>query len=192
MKQFPSIVALVLSIFIFNSCDGEKDPVKTAVMEKILAENPQVAKFDFTKFEKVKDVTLADELSCRQRLFQTKEKVHAKKAAEYGKKKMTANAAKNAKLSDEATVVLARIEAYREAHSAQMDSVIYAVYTYDGYGKMADGGKVVADGQFATVSPEGIVFSIQPAGGNPFKGMGVAIPGYLEEIIGREVELSEE
>lgn len=176
MKKIMIIAAIAVAFFAAVSCASEQDPVQTAVMEKILAENPQVVKFDFTKFEKVKDVTLADELTRRQRLFQTKEKAYAKKATK----------------RDEATAVLARIEAYREAHAAQMDSVIYTVYTYDGYGKMADGGKVVAEGQFATVSPDGTVYTLQPAGGNASKGMGVAIPGYIGEIIGREAGISEE
>lgn len=183
MKKF---IAAVFAALLAFSCGSEvKDPVREAVKEKVFAANPGMQAFTFTTFEKTGDVTLAGELSRRKALFVTKERVHAQKAAEYAAAKMKANAAKNEGLRKEAADVLKRIEDYTAAHAAQMDSVIYSIYRFGGTGKAADGSKVLAEGWYATVAPDGRVYKIQPAGSKPETGMGIAIPGYVEDIIGQ-------
>ena len=189
MKKALAIIALAVAAMTFASCSSEeKDPVRVAVMEKIMKDNPQVLKFYFTKFEKTKDVTLAEELDRRESLFKTQEKVCKKKVAEYKAKHMRVQ-----ELEDKVTSagkILGRIEEYRTNHAAQLDSIIYSIYTFSGSGKTSDGGQVVTEDRCVTLSPDCTVYRLQ-SGGNPYKGMSVAIPLYREEILGRESVVEE-
>ena len=190
MKKY---IVILFAALLSASCGNEvKDPVREAVKDKIFSANPNLQNFTFTTFDKVKDVTLAEELSRRKAVFVTKEKVHAKKAAEYTAAKMKKNAAKNEALRQEAADVLKRIEDYSIAHAAQMDSVIYSIYGFGGSGKTADGSKILSEGQYVTVSPDGRVYKLQPAGTKAETGMGIAIPGYVENIIGTAGQAEQE
>ena len=192
MNKTLTIIGIAVAVVMLAACGGaEKDPVRAAVMDKIMEENPSLVKFDFNTVEQVKDVTLAEELSRRESLFRTQEKTYGKKAAEYAKKQMKNNAAKNESKRRAVSEILSRIEAYRTSHAAQLDSVVYSVYKFSGEGKTADGVKIIAEDQSVNIAPDGTVYKLQSAGGNPYKGMGIAIPGYKEEIIGR-ASLAEE
>ena len=192
MNKTLAIIGIALAVMTLASCSTEeKDPVRAAVMDKIMEDNPQLVRFDFTSFEKAKDVTLAEELNRRESLFKTQEKTFGKKAAEYAGKGMKNNVKKNKDKAEAATAIISRIGAYRSAHAAQLDSVIYSIYKFSGAGKTSDGVKIIAEDQCVTLSPSGAVYKLQSAGGNPCKGMGIAIPGYLEEIIGR-ADITEE
>ena len=179
-----AIVATVASLALIVSC-ADRNPLYPAIEQAVIDSNPTLQSFYVTKLDLESQVTLADELNRRQSLFAGKEKAYAKAAEKYKQQNMPNNFAKNENERQEAAAVLERIGEYRANHGAQMDSVIYYVYRMSGYGYSADKAKVTVDNNYVIVSPVREVLSVQPSNGNPYTGMGTAIPGDLTEIIGR-------
>lgn len=182
IKQF-TIIGLALAAICCSCSPKQKDPLKENIVAKVLEVNPGIESFAITKLEKERDVTLGEELQRREQLFKTKSKVFKKKLEQYKDKNMPVNAEKNSVQHKSAEETLERLDNYRETHAEEMENVIYSIYVFDGYGRNKNNQRVEVRGFRATAAPDGTVYNIYRPNENPTQHMGVAITGYLEEIV---------
>ncbi len=185
--KLPRLFAAGFAALVLAGCGAGKDsPLNNAIAEFMVGQNADVESFTVYTLAAEKDVTLAEELDRRQKLFVTKEKTYRKKVEEYAAKGMKRNAAKNEEILRSTESILSRIEAYKSEHAARMDSVIYTVYRMDGCAKTTDKQKIELRGYYVNVSPEGAVLAVRPSTDNPYQHMGSAIPDYAERIVAGE------
>lgn len=189
MGRFNKIISfgiIASCLAAFSSCSQpEVNPLKDAIVKKVIEVNPGMKTFTVTQINKEFDVTLANELDRRQALFETKSRVESKLAAKYHKKRMPVNERKHLEEQKIAGKIIDAIEEYRTVHSSQLDSIIYHVLSIKGYGEMEDGSVVSNAEMLISISPNLHIFNMVPSkgeGSNVYKGMGVAIPGYREMI----------
>lgn len=160
-------IALLLPVLV--ACGGGQDPdaeLKAALVESVKEVNPTLETFSISEVSVESEVLFKEELARRIALMTTKAKVESKKGRLQELTKTNS--------------ILEALRAYESEHAAQADSVIYSVVRFKGSGKTSDGAKVPETEMIATVTQGSHVYSIQPAGGNPYKGMGEALPGYLD------------
>lgn len=185
---FKSIAALAALIAV-ASCAGKKsDPLGDAIVAKLQEQNPTLERFEITRLEFDSSVTLDNELFRRESVFRTKEKDAGKKAAMYREKDMKVNAKKNENIQKETQDILERFATYREVHAAQLDSVVYNIYSMDGFGRTTDRVRIDVEDYYVSVSTSSEVLAIVAHNANPHKSMGRVIPGYFTEILGKEEE----
>lgn len=186
MNHHLFLMAVAMAIVTISGCGRTSNPLEQAIVENIKETNPDVADFEVSELLLENTVTLEKELTRRQCIFINKEKSYRQKAESYVSKNMRVNASKNDSIARSAAEILQRIEAYRETHTAQMDSVIYYVFRMKGIGHNNVGLKIDVKDYYVTVSPTEEVFAVLPPRSNPYKGMGKVIPGYFTEILGRD------
>lgn len=174
---------LVLSALAVSCSPKGKDPVKEAVLAELQRSNPDLASFSIYKIEKLESVKYGAELNRRILLFQTKIKAETKAFENYQSKGMQNNAAARLQQKDQAEAILAGLEAFKEANAAKADSVIYSIYKFSGKGKMLDGSVIPECSMTLSLSEDLTrAWNLAPEGSNKYKGMGAAIPGYLDVL----------
>ena len=184
--KFSALIAVLAGCFFSTGCADRTDPVKEAIINKVKDTNPDVEVFTLNTTEQTQAVSLKDELERRRALFVTKEKACRKAVDKYVKANMQTNASIQTEKRQEAEDIIARIDAYRDKHAASLDSTLYYVVKFSGSGRTYDKAKIEVKDYFVTVTPDGKVLSLIPAGGNPYQRMGSTIPGYFTEILGRK------
>lgn len=174
------LTAAALLLLAACSEPAKPTPAEEAVNGYILRQNPSLEYFNFTRFTLADSVSFGQELERRERLFGTKITVERASAAKYERKGMPTNAAKHRKELQKAQRILRDLGKYRKAHEAVLDSVIYYIYEFDGYGYTVDNARMQVSGMQAAVSPQDSVYQMKSSEENVCAGMGRALPGYIE------------
>lgn len=178
-KAFLTIFAAAL--LPFAACRQAEDPqaaLKAALAEKVKTVNPQLESFRVSKMELKNKVLFKDELERRMELMRSKAKAEQAFLDEYkGYPKATA---KYLKALTTTEAIIRELESYKTANAAKADSLVYYVVSFTGSGKTTDGASVRDTEMVAAVSPDNVVYNLTTSDGNPYKGMGEALPGYLE------------
>lgn len=175
-----ALAAVLSASAILSSCSSE-DPVKTAVLAELKRSNPDLESFSIYKIEKIESVSFGSELDRRIRLFQTKIKAETKAYQKYVGKGMQNNAAARMQQKEQAEAILERLEAFKAGNAAKADSLIYSVYRFSGKGKLSDGSVIPESTMTISLSEDlSKAWNLAPEGSNKYKGMGAAIPGYVE------------
>ena len=187
MLKHSSLIISVVAAFAalsFQSCSQPKsDPLKEAIVQGVMAANPDVKSFTVSEVTKVSDVTLEDELGRRTALLETKLKAETRLAEKYANVSMRTNEKRHAEAKDRTAAILEALGSYKEEHTAQLDSIVYSIFEFKGYGTKENGSSVKNVDMVVAVTPDMKTYNIIPAGGsnsNVHKGMGRAIPGYME------------
>jgi len=173
-------VISILTIAGAHGCASpEPDPLNDALVAKVMEINPSLNSFKVYSVALTDTVTLSDELDRRTALFRTKLSVENKLAAKYKSENKPKNMTRHLEAARKAESILAALDAYRAGHGASMDSTLYYVYSFRGFGETIDGAEVSDAPMRATVTPDLKVYNLHPEGkSNIYRGMGVAIPGY--------------
>lgn len=183
MKSNRLLVIFVCGLLLLTGCKEKTNPLREAIVDKVKETNPDVEYFNVSRLETVSAITLDNELARRRGIFESKVKAYDRKARDFRRKGMQVNAADMTAKSREAADVVERFVAYRDDHSAQLDSVLYFVMKMDGFGYTSARMKIDVKGYYVTIGANGKVITILPPDGNPVQGMGVMIPNYKTEIL---------
>ena len=187
------IFAIALAAVAAVSCGNKEGrPVEEALQKKVMEENPDLVSYKVEKVRTEVAVRLPDELSRREGIYSSQVHYREGKVAEYQKKGMPNNVAKQRKALGHMSSVLEDLQQYRGIYAPQMDSVIYYVVSFTGSGSTKDGRQVKGQEMKAAVGPDLRVYQIVTAEDNVYRGMGRAVPAYDYIIARNRAEYSEE
>ena len=176
------LILLAAAGTILISCNNGKsgnDPVQDAIKEKIAATvGAESSNVNIYKMEKVDSVNLGDELGRRKATINLRIKKNGELLDGYMAKSMNKNASVKVTEIEKDRRRLAQLDSIAAAHASQLDSIIAYDYLVNGEARTADGGKVLIDNMYTSVTPDLKVLAFEKEKRFLRKSTGHAIPGY--------------
>lgn len=182
MKKL-AIIPIIAACLLPCSCTRTQDPYKAALETEIIRLVGADAKVTFNKVERIDSTTFGQEVDKRIQAFNTKLEQDTKLYEKYMADRMLTNAGKKKQAMEIDGKMLAGLEKLRarieEADS--LDVVAYYDYHFTGYAKCG-GEETTFPDNYASITPEGKVLSINDALKGLHNALGKVIPGYKEAL----------
>ena len=165
------------------SCTGNRtaDPFVGALESEIIRLVGADAKVSFNSVERIDSTTFGQELDNRIKAMETRQKQNRKFLDQYNMKgqKKSAAAKSEALIKDEQ--VIAGLNAIKERLAAADSLGIVAYYDYHFSGSArCEGQETAFPDNYASISPDGVVLSLNDSQKGLHNALGKVIPGYTD------------
>lgn len=187
MKKF---ILLFFAAALLAGCNQALTPEQELAIQLLSQKNGEIGKIDFSRFELVDSTTLGQEIQRRIALFETKIRIEGNNVAKYESRNMRANAKRHRESMERSQTILDNITYLADSLSDRKDRILYRTYLFSCTGSFADKTKFTCDKMFLNVATDGINSCLKDSD-NYHKGMGIAIPGYLDIMHNNKTEDNE-
>lgn len=178
-----NIIVLAALALCLAGCGQKSDMYRDALETEIIRLVGADAKVTFNTVERIDSTTFGQEVDNRIKAFETKLNQDSRLYDNYKGKGMVKNADTKKKAVELDEKVLAGLEKLRQriADADSLDVVAYYDYHFTGSAKSSEGVTTFND-NYATITPDGKVLSINDALKGLHNAMGKTIPGYTKLI----------
>lgn len=179
------IVAACLAALAGCSPKAVPDPAENAIRDRIASSVGEDAKITFYRMEKVDSTTFGEELERREKAFQLRLEQNSKYLIKYSDGKHPKNAAEKSEEVKKDMLVLRGLEEIRERMADSLSVVAYYDYVFSGKAVTKTTVSEFTD-WYATVTPDGQVYTMESSTKGLHSAMGHVIPGYTE-LVGKDL-----
>lgn len=180
MKKTVVITALAACLC---SCTGNKtaDPFVGALESEIIRLVGADAKVSFNNVERIDSTTFGQELENRIKAMETRQKQNQKFLDQYNLKGQRQSAAAKSEALIKDAQVIAGLNAIKARMDAadSLDIVAYYDYHFSGSAR-CEGQETAFPDNYASISPDGVVLSLNDSQKGLHNALGKVIPGYKE------------
>ena len=178
-----NMIVLAALALCLAGCGQKPDMYREALETEIIRLVGADAKVTFNTIERIDSTTFRQEVDNRIKAFETKLNQDSKLLENYKGRGMAKNADTKKKAVELDEKILAGLEMLRQriADADSLDVVAYYDYHFTGSAKSSEGVTTFND-NYATITPDGKVLSVNDALKGLHNAMGKTIPGYMKLI----------
>jgi len=176
MKKIVFFAAILLAA----ACtQAEPNPVEEAITARLKETTPAIQEIYYQKLEVMDTVSLADEISYREKLFELKCDILQKKYNKFKSERKPKNAALVKEDLDKALKIKEGVSGLRDKLRDSLDNVLYYEYKFTATAK-AENNKIQITDYYVFITPEMKVLKYAQDKRGMRNGIGDIIPGYME------------
>lgn len=189
-----SILILAAAASLLTACFGGKakvDPFQASIEAKVNELTGGNSKVTITEFERVDSTTFGEELAHRRTVFTQRQNQNQKLHDEYKASGMSKNARKKKFELSQDSRVLKGLDRIEENIKDIMNDIAYYDCRFSGNAVAEDGTLTEFKDNYAAISPEGVVLSVNHTQKGLHKALGHVLPGY-KDLLKRNPKEKEE